>query len=92
MGALKLHSPSPTAHAELATSLAPFHRDPFDVMWVAQAQLEALVLVTADKAFASHDIASYDIASYEVAIRCTELAVAGVALPMDQRCREWRWV
>jgi len=49
-----------TAHAELAPSLPPFHRDPFDRMLVAQAQLEALVLVTADKALASYDVEQFD--------------------------------
>ena len=51
------------AHAELAPSLPPFHRDPFDRMLVAQAQLEALVLVTADKALAGYDIEQFDARS-----------------------------
>lgn len=51
------------AHAELAPSLPPFHRDPFDRMLVAQAQLEALVLVTADKALASYEIEQFDARS-----------------------------
>ena len=50
-------------HAELAPSLPPFHRDPFDRMLVAQAQLEALVLVTADKALAGYDIEQFDAGS-----------------------------
>ena len=51
------------AHAELAPSLPPFHRDPFDRMLIAQAQLEALILVTADKALASYDIEQFDARS-----------------------------
>ncbi len=51
------------AHAELAPALPPFHRDPFDRMLVAQAQLEALILVTADRAFASYDIEQFDARS-----------------------------
>ena len=51
------------AHAELAPALPPFHRDPFDRMLVAQAQLEALLLVTADKALASYDIEQFDARS-----------------------------
>ncbi len=51
------------AHAELAPSLPPFHRDPFDRMLVAQAQLEALTLVTADKALARYDIEQFDARS-----------------------------
>ena len=35
-------------HAERAASLPPHHRDPFDRFLVAQAQVEALVLVTRD--------------------------------------------
>lgn len=48
------------AHAELAPALPPLHRDPFDRMLVAQAQLETLVLVTADKALASYDVEQFD--------------------------------
>ncbi len=35
-------------HAEVAGQLPLLHRDPFDRMLVAQAQLEGLVVVTAD--------------------------------------------
>ncbi|NND04234.1 MAG: type II toxin-antitoxin system VapC family toxin [Acidimicrobiia bacterium] len=48
------------AHAELAPSLPPHHRDPFDRMLVAQAQLETLVLVTADNTLAGYDIEQFD--------------------------------
>jgi PIN domain nuclease of toxin-antitoxin system len=51
------------AHAELAPALPAFHRDPFDRMLVAQAQLETLVLVTADKALASYDVEQFDARS-----------------------------
>ena len=44
------------AHAERAGSLAPHHRDPFDRMLVAQAELEQLALVTADAAIAPYDV------------------------------------
>ena len=37
------------AHAETAPNLAMHHRDPFDRMLVAQAQCEALTLVSADR-------------------------------------------
>ena len=43
-------------HAEHAASLPPHHRDPFDRMLVAQAQLESLALVTADR-----DLLPYDV-------------------------------
>jgi PIN domain nuclease of toxin-antitoxin system len=39
------------AHTRAAARLRPHHRDPFDRMLVAQAQLEGLTLVTRDPAF-----------------------------------------
>jgi PIN domain nuclease of toxin-antitoxin system len=51
------------AHAELAPALPPHHRDPFDRMLVAQAQLETLVLVTADKALAGYEVERFDARS-----------------------------
>jgi PIN domain nuclease of toxin-antitoxin system len=42
------------AHGLVAARLTPIHRDPFDRMLIAQATLEGLTLVTADR-----DIASY---------------------------------
>lgn len=50
-------------HAELAPALPPFHRDPFDRMLVAQAQLEALTLVTADNTVAGYDVENFDARS-----------------------------
>jgi PIN domain nuclease of toxin-antitoxin system len=43
-------------HAERAGALPPHHRDPFDRMLVAQAQLEGLTLVTRDLAFAPYEV------------------------------------
>ena len=43
-------------HAIEAAALPPLHHDPFDRMLVAQAQLEDLVLVTADKSFARYGV------------------------------------
>jgi PIN domain nuclease of toxin-antitoxin system len=51
------------AHAEVATALPMHHRDPFDRMLVAQAQLESLALVTADGALGPYDIARLDARS-----------------------------
>jgi PIN domain nuclease of toxin-antitoxin system len=48
------------AHAELAPGLPPHHRDPFDRMLVAQAQLESLVLVTADRSLRPYDVEIID--------------------------------
>ena len=47
-------------HADHAPRLPPHHRDPFDRMLVAQAQLESLALVTADAALAPYDIELLD--------------------------------
>ena len=43
-------------HAEHAVGLPTHHRDPFDRMLVAQAQLESLTLVTADRALDPYDV------------------------------------
>lgn len=43
-------------HAERAGDLPPHHRDPFDRMLVAQAQVERLTIVTRDPAFDAYDV------------------------------------
>ncbi|HET6965016.1 MAG TPA: type II toxin-antitoxin system VapC family toxin [Acidimicrobiales bacterium] len=48
--------PISLAHAERAGALPGRHRDPFDRMLVAQAQLERLTIVTRDSGFASYDV------------------------------------
>lgn len=45
------------AHGERAGLLPLHHRDPFDRMLVAQAQLESLTIVTRDTAIARYDVA-----------------------------------
>jgi len=47
-------------HAEHAPALPTHHRDPFDRMLIAQAQLEALALVTADQKLASYEVEIVD--------------------------------
>ena len=47
-------------HAERAATLPPHHRDRFDRMLVAQAQIEELVLVTADRALQPYDVELLD--------------------------------
>lgn len=47
-------------HAERAASLPPLHRDPFDRMLVAQAQLDGLTLVSADRTLAAYDVVRLD--------------------------------
>jgi PIN domain nuclease of toxin-antitoxin system len=47
-------------HAERAAVLPPHHRDPFDRMLVAQAQIEELVLVTADRSLQPYDVELLD--------------------------------
>jgi PIN domain nuclease of toxin-antitoxin system len=44
------------SHGQLAGSLPKIHRDPFDRMLVAQAQLEDLELVSADPVFAKYSV------------------------------------
>jgi PIN domain nuclease of toxin-antitoxin system len=46
------------AHALVAGSLPQHHRDPFDRMLVAQAQLEDLTVVTRDPSFALYGVAT----------------------------------
>lgn len=43
-------------HALRAASLPLIHRDPFDRLLVAQAQLEELPIITADPAIAQYDV------------------------------------
>lgn len=43
-------------HAQVAGRFPAHHRDPFDRMLVAQAQVEGLSVVTRDPAFAAYDI------------------------------------
>jgi PIN domain nuclease of toxin-antitoxin system len=43
-------------HAWRAGALAPHHRDPFDRLLVAQAELEDLTLVTHDRALAPYGV------------------------------------
>ncbi|MGH2363450.1 MAG: type II toxin-antitoxin system VapC family toxin [Chloroflexota bacterium] len=42
-------------HVLLLERLPPHHRDPFDRLLIAQAQVEGLILVTHDRAFAAYD-------------------------------------
>ena len=44
------------AHALAVAVLPPHHRDPFDRVLVAQAQVEGLTLVTADSALEPYDV------------------------------------
>jgi PIN domain nuclease of toxin-antitoxin system len=43
-------------HAQRAGELPPHHRDPFDRMLIAQAQIEGLTIVTRDHAFEAYDV------------------------------------
>jgi len=44
------------AHTLRVAELPPRHRDPFDRLLVAQAQIEKLVLVTVDRQFEKYDV------------------------------------
>lgn len=52
--------PVTAAHADLAPRLPAHHRDPFDRVLVAQAQLEALRLVSADASLTPYDVEVID--------------------------------
>jgi PIN domain nuclease of toxin-antitoxin system len=43
-------------HALRAGQLPPHHRDPFDRILIAQAQLEGLPILTSDPSFARYDV------------------------------------
>ncbi len=45
-----------TRHAVVAGGLPRHHNDPFDRMLIAQAMVEGLTIVTADRAFARYDV------------------------------------
>ena len=44
------------SHALQLAQLPPHHRDPFDRMLIAQAQVDRLVLVSADRRLADYDV------------------------------------
>jgi PIN domain nuclease of toxin-antitoxin system len=46
------------AHALHVASLPPHHRDPFDRLLIAQAQLEGLPVLTADPLFDRYDVST----------------------------------
>jgi PIN domain nuclease of toxin-antitoxin system len=52
--------PVAITHAEAVHELPALHRDPFDRMLVAQAQIEGLTIVTADDAIARYGIPVID--------------------------------
>ena len=47
---------SEVGHFETYADLPLHHRDPFDRMMIAQAQVEDLVVVSKDEAFSEYDI------------------------------------
>lgn len=48
--------PVSSAHAWQVRSLPNHHRDPFDRLLIAQAQVERATIVTADPAFGAYDV------------------------------------
>ena len=48
--------PTTVAHAEAVGPLPMHHRDPFDRMLIAQAQVEGLAVVTGDPVFGRYDV------------------------------------
>ena len=56
-----LELPISFAHAEKAAGLTMLHGDPFDRMLVAQAIVEGLVLVTADRMLSEYPVAILEV-------------------------------
>jgi PIN domain nuclease of toxin-antitoxin system len=52
-----LELPVTFRHAERVAALPPHHRDPFDRLLVAQAEVEELTLVTRDPVFGQYPVA-----------------------------------
>jgi PIN domain nuclease of toxin-antitoxin system len=44
------------SHALRVFALPPHHRDPFDRILIAQAQIEGMTILTADRSFAKYDV------------------------------------
>lgn len=44
------------SHALRVFTLSPHHRDPFDRILIAQAQIEGMTILTADRAFEDYDV------------------------------------
>lgn len=55
-GSIFQELPITAAHAEHAGELPPHHADPFDRVLIAQAQLEGLTIVTADRHFGAYGV------------------------------------
>lgn len=51
-----LHLPINANHAARVRALPPLHRDPFDRMLVAQAQVDGLTLLTCDAAVSAYPV------------------------------------
>lgn len=51
-----LQLPITSVHGRIAGALPPVHGDPFDRILVAQAKVEGVVLVTADRILENYDI------------------------------------
>ena len=54
--------PVTVEHAIAAADLPMHHRDPFDRMMVAQAQIEELTLATADRRLAAYEVSVLQVA------------------------------
>lgn len=52
-----LELPVTWAHARIVETMPLHHADPFDRLLIAQARVEGLTLITADRVFAKYDVA-----------------------------------
>lgn len=48
--------PIQASHCEVAAELPDHHKDPFDRLLIAQAQVEGLVIVTSDAIFKKYGV------------------------------------
>ena len=82
LGAGFLELPIGFEHARAAGRLPAHHRDPFDRMLVAQAQVEGLVIVSRDRALGMYDVAAAPRLTYSGASATTR---AGAPLAPSRR-------
>ncbi len=69
--------PVTMGHAEGVRDLPLHHRDPFDRLLVAQARIEELTLVTADRHLSAYDVRTYAVGAVPGPLRGSLRSVDG---------------
>ena len=75
--------PISASHGQAAARLPMHHRDPFDRMLIAQAQLESCSIVSRDASFAEYSVAL--IAAQRCAVSRRATAASGEGLGVGRR-------